>query len=139
MVLQTALLCLSLNVYFEGRGESVAGQKAIAAVTYNRAEQKQANVCKEVYKPYQFSWTNKVKGTNNIQLKNKKALKQVDDKKAWKQAQKIALEVLREKHSFKKATHFHSKKVYPKWARAKKMQLVAVIGNHKFYRANNRG
>lgn len=54
--------------------------------------------------------------------------------KKWKKAKKVAKKIIVEKPSFKKATHFHTKEVKPKWSRSKKLKLVAVIGNHKFYK-----
>ena len=37
MILETtALLCLSANIYFEARGEDIAGQIAVAEVVLNR-------------------------------------------------------------------------------------------------------
>jgi N-acetylmuramoyl-L-alanine amidase len=36
----TALVCLALNIYFEARNESLAGQFAVAEVTINRVESK---------------------------------------------------------------------------------------------------
>ena len=35
-MIETVLLCMSLNLYFEARGEEVQGQIAVAEVTLNR-------------------------------------------------------------------------------------------------------
>lgn len=139
MLLESALLCLSLNVYFESRGEPINGQKAVASVTFNRAKQNQKKVCEEVYKPNQFSWTRRIAGSGSISLKNKRALKHVKDDKAWKQAKNVARKVLSGKHRLRKVTYFHSKKVRPQWSRSKNIRLVTIIGNHKFYKEVTRG
>lgn len=37
MIIETALICLALNVYHEARGETFEGKQAVASVTLNRA------------------------------------------------------------------------------------------------------
>lgn len=72
MIGATALLCLSLNIYHESRGESERVQEAVAAITMNRASEMDKNnpVCKVVYSSHQFSWTLKKRSTT----RDKKAL-----------------------------------------------------------------
>lgn len=74
----TLLLCLSLNIYHEARGESTRTQEAVAAITMNRTKvkDKPRDVCEVVYYPYAFSWTNH---PNKIK-----------DKEAFLKAKKIA-------------------------------------------------
>ena len=50
-MLKTALMCLALNIYFEARNESIAGQIAVAEVTLNRVASKNYpnNVCGVIY------------------------------------------------------------------------------------------
>lgn len=50
---------LAQNVYHEGRGESTAGQLAIAQVTLNRLAcgRYGKDLAAVIFKPYQFSWT----------------------------------------------------------------------------------
>ena len=61
-MIETALLCLALNVYFEARSEPIAGQLAVAEVTLNRvASQDYPNsICEVVLQENQngcsFSW-----------------------------------------------------------------------------------
>lgn len=112
--------CLVKNIYYEARGESTKGQKAVALVTINRAAHKDYpdTICGNVYKKHQFTWTAN---------KNRK----VTDKQAWAKAEEVAYMVLSGNHglgSFK-ATHFHTKQVSPNWGLKRK----AVIGNHIFY------
>jgi len=48
MITAAALLCLSLNVHNEARGEPVLGQVAVAMVTINRANQRSdADICED--------------------------------------------------------------------------------------------
>ena len=59
MILESAVLCLALNIYHEARSEMIPGQYAVAQVTMNRAGEK-SNVCKTVVAKHQFSWTTKM-------------------------------------------------------------------------------
>lgn len=67
MILETALICLALNVYHEARGESFEGKQAVASVTLNRVRDnrfpdtvcavvKQASRRKGKPRACQFSW-----------------------------------------------------------------------------------
>ena len=38
MIIETALICLALNIYHEARDQTTAGQLAVAEVTLNRVE-----------------------------------------------------------------------------------------------------
>lgn len=51
--------CLALNIYHEARGESAAGQEAVARVTMARRNHPSypGTVCGVVWQPRQFSWT----------------------------------------------------------------------------------
>jgi spore germination cell wall hydrolase CwlJ-like protein len=50
MVLAAALVCLSLNIYHESRKQPLAGQHAVAQVTWNRAGHDADRVCTVVTK-----------------------------------------------------------------------------------------
>lgn len=54
-----ALICLTLNLYMEARGEDPDGQYLVADVTLNRvaSELYPDTVCDVVFDPHQFSWT----------------------------------------------------------------------------------
>jgi spore germination cell wall hydrolase CwlJ-like protein len=114
---------LAKNIYFEARGESLAGKLAVAQVTLNRVNSTkyQNTICGVVYAKHQFSWTKKY---NASHIKNPQA---------WKQSLALAQKALANgvaKTNFH-ATLFHNKTVKPKWAA--KSKKVAVIGNHTFY------
>ena len=52
--------CLAKNIYFEARGEPLAGQFAVAYITLNRVEDSRWSdtICEVVYEPGpQFAWT----------------------------------------------------------------------------------
>lgn len=134
MILATAALCLSLNVYMEARSEPFVGQLAVAQVTLNRASHRNENVCNEVVKSAQFSWT---KG--KVQLRHGKfylldRFKPSEKDKAWLLAKGIAMVAMKRlgPDVTQGATFYHAVYVNPTWNR--KMLLVRTIGRHKFYR-----
>lgn len=138
-MLQSALICLAMNVYFEARGENIEGQFAVAQVTMNRAKDEKA-VCKTVLEPHQFSWTkeklHKVKYRNRTITAFKKG-QTPNDPKAWSQAVNVAERVLSKRYArdvTRGATLYHAVYVRPFWAKSKKYQVIAKIGNHIFYR-----
>jgi len=134
MLVETALMCLALNIYHEARSEPVHGQYAVAQVTLRRAEFTRKRVCAEVFRPFQFSWTvDKVRRLK----RGWRIAKSLEPAEwvAWTKAVKIAQSALLAKpirDYSRGATHYHSKRVKPRWA--KHMKLVAVIGQHVFYR-----
>lgn len=90
-ILEAALMCLSLNIYHEARGENLAGQRAIAQVTMNRANGKKENICNVVFSPKQFSWTNSlVLVSKEKRLKNYPRFMPDFNSKAWIRAKQIA-------------------------------------------------
>ena len=62
--------CLATAVWHEARGESVAGQMAVAHVIMNRvrSERYPDTVCEVVYQPYQFSHIQRAKPDRNSQM-----------------------------------------------------------------------
>ena len=127
MLLTTALTCLALNVYYEGRGESDLGKRIIAQTTMNRSEHNRSKVCKEVLRPNQFSWVKRnVKG---------KTLMAKPSGKSWIESQTIAKKALSHRvitpSKYRNVTHFHSVNVHPKWSR--KMIYLGRVGHHHFY------
>lgn len=129
---QAALLCLALNVYHEARGEPILGQKAVATVTVNRAREHGSTVCEEVFRPNQFSWTSKYRGVKQNKRMALALKEKIKEPKAWIVAKEVARKALTSKNRLNNALYFHAKHV--KSSRiSKKIRLVAVIGNHKFY------
>jgi len=126
------LSCLARNVYYEARGEPVAGQFAVAEVTMNRKASGHypKTVCDVVHQqnwdPIRrrsvgaFSWTE----LNSLPEPTGEA---------WERAQRIAETVYFEKHVplMQGALFFHATYVKPDWAKKKKR--IAQIGRHVFY------
>jgi N-acetylmuramoyl-L-alanine amidase len=112
-----AVMCMSLTLYHEARGEPFPGQVAVGYVLYRRADFDTKNICKETYRPYQFEWTSKAFKVPTMQqlqpyidLSNKILNQQVKDYS----------------HG---ATHFHSVELPNQWG----MKPRTVIKNHVFY------
>ena len=136
MIIETAALCLAMNVFFESRGEFVPGQYAVALVTMNRAEQDKSKVCKVVFAPSQFSWTKDVKTTKagyilpSYLVNITKA-----EPDAWRKAKIIANVALKGRIGdiTKGAKFFHTTGVRPSWRLA--MVRTKLLGAHQFYRS----
>lgn len=114
--------CLAKNIYYEAPDESYEGKLAVATVTLNRVKHKEfpKTVCGVVYQKGQFSWT-----------KNPYPIR---DMKIYKEAKRIATEVLRGHKrlmSIQNAMYFHNTKVVPKWSA--QMVPIQQIGGHIFY------
>lgn len=126
-MIETAILCLALNIFHEGRNQSVQGQRAVAQVTMNRAGHDPARVCEEVFRPYQFSWTNNLRG-------NEERFMPYNEPAAWARAKQVARKAIagRYRGRFSGADHYHRRDVSPAWKR--NMRVVAVLGDHIFYR-----
>lgn len=133
MFLSTAALCLALNVYWEARGEPLVGQKAVAYVTLRRANFDERNICKEVFKPRQFSWANpltEASPAERIRLADKFMPR---DEKAWATAKKVAVMAIqgRAVDMTLGADHYYNpNEARPTWRHA--MKRTAKIGNHVF-------
>ena len=126
----TELACLTEAIYFEGRGESSAGQAAIAEVILNRVDSSSYPdlICDVVRQ-----------GENNGRLcqfsyRCDGKSETMFNPRAQKRANDVARAVLRGKlrNFTDRATHYHAVNVRPYWAR--KLVKTARIGNHIFYR-----
>ena len=128
-----SLECLARNVYFEARGEPVAGQFAVAEVTMNRKGSRlfPRTVCEVVYQqswdPLRkrmvgaFSWT-----------EFKKLPEPTGDE--WERAQQVAEAVYYSRYTpqLQGALYFHASYIRPDWAKEKRR--IARIGRHVFYK-----
>jgi hypothetical protein len=123
--------CLALNVYFESRGEPLAGQYAVAAVTLNRVVHPDFpdSICQVVMQGAelgrnrcQFSWVCDRYGNRPRN----------DD--AWENAKQVAFTTLflDQPDPTGGALYFHTAWVRPNWSRI--MLKVGRIGGHLFYR-----
>ena len=127
------LTCLAFNVYFEARGESSAGQYAVAEVTMNRVASGRYpdTVCGVVHQknwdPLRqryvsaFSWN---------ELDERPSPEDETFRRAWEVAETVYYG--RYAPTLGGALHYHAIQIRPSWARGN--QPVARIGNHLFYR-----
>ena len=129
-MIETALMCLALNIYFEARSEPIKGQIAIAEVTLNRVASTNYpnDVCSVVLQENidgcQFSWWCDGKSDQpreHNSLRTSKALAEL---------------MLNEGHHItvigNEATHYHSNDVHPYWAND--LHKIRRIGKHIFYK-----
>jgi spore germination cell wall hydrolase CwlJ-like protein len=121
--------CLAKNIYFESRGQPLAGQVGVAMVTLNRLEQGyERTVCgvvkqRMVADVCQFSWV--CEGPKNRPAGYD-----------WRLAVGIAITALENSNDIQDptngATHFHATHVRPDWARVYTQAMK--IGDHIFYK-----
>lgn len=136
MLIETAMLCLALNIYHEARDQPVLGQYGVALVTMNRAKEEE-QVCKETFRHKQFSWTSgvvKVKGGWKLPEHMRPKLHDPIEAHAWNTAKIIAGVTLAGKmHDITQGSdHYHSTSVKPGWAA--RLQRVKRVGSHIFYK-----
>ena len=128
--------CLAEGIYFEARGESKAGQAAVAQVILNRvrAPSFPGSVCGVVYQ--NKHWRNRCQFSFACDgIKDR-----IRSRRAWNIASQIADAVADGRVWFKdvgSSTHYHADYVNPRWNR--KMVKVATVGRHIFYRTRNGG
>lgn len=106
--------CVAETVYYEARGESEQGMRAIAHVIFNRAEKEGVSPCIIVRRPNQFA----------------KPKKKITDWKSWKLAKLISENP--GKDFTKGATYFHNYSVKPSWSY--KFRVTYRLGGHIFYK-----
>jgi N-acetylmuramoyl-L-alanine amidase len=117
------LRCLASAIYFESKGEPVAGQLAVAEVIINRSRSGRfaSDLCGVVKQRGQFSF---VRGGT---------IPAIDaDRPAYRTALAVAKVALTEawNSAAAGALFFHARRVAP----AARFTRVAAIGNHVFYR-----
>lgn len=117
--------CLAGAVYFEARGEALAGQLAVAQVIINRTEDGRfpRSYCGVVAQPGQFSF---MRGRNMPHISEGSA--------AWTRA--VAVAQIAHKGLWEaqagNAVFFHARYVRPGWSHTK--TRLAQIDTHIFYR-----
>lgn len=117
--------CLAGAVYFEARGEALAGQLAVAQVIINRTEDGRfpRSYCGVVAQPGQFSF---MRGRRMPAVREGSA--------AWERA--VAVAHIADKGLWEseagRAVFFHARYVKPGWSRSK--TRLAQIDTHIFYR-----
>ena len=115
--------CLAGAVYFESKGESLAGQLAVARVVMARSKSGRfaSSLCGVVYQKGQFSFVRGgsmpsiATGSNN--WRNAVAISKIALANRWKSPVEGAL-------------FFHARRVSPGW----RLTRIGTIDNHVFYR-----
>lgn len=117
--------CLAQAIYFEARGEPLAGQLAVGRVVINRAESSAFpdDYCGVVKQRAQFSF-----------VKNGRIPRVTKGSAAWHRAKAIARIAHQElwDSPAHDALFFHATRIRPSWARQKVAR--ATIERHVFYR-----
>ena len=121
--LSNELACLAGAIYFESKGETLAGQLAVGRVIVARAKSGRfpASYCGVVYQRSQFSF---------VQGRGMPAINKAG--RAWTEAARIA-RIAHEgswKSPVEGALFFHAARVSPNW----RLTRLARIDNHVFYR-----
>jgi spore germination cell wall hydrolase CwlJ-like protein len=126
--------CLTEALYFEARGESLAGQVAVAEVILNRVDDSAypGSVCAVIRQGYDSE------GPCQFSFFCDGKPEYIADREAFERAGKIAWLMLKGKPRILtgQATHFHAASVRPRWAA--QMVRTAQIGDHIFYRPPTR-
>ena len=131
-MMETALMCMALNIFFEARSEPIQGQIAVAEVTLNRvaSDDYPNTICEVVLQQNsqgcQFSWwcdgkSDSPKEHNSFQTSKSLARLMIDD------GQYISV-------VGKNATHYHTDDIKPYWS--DDMVKVEQVGKHIFYAKN---
>lgn len=134
--------CLATNIYFEARGESYEGKKAVAFVTLNRVESPKFpdNICDVVYQAQHSRWW-KTEKNRLVPIKHQCQFSwycdgksdRVWDQKEYDKLYSLASEIILGKHSDNTggADYYHSTKVKPEWRLA--FTRTTKIDAHIFY------
>ncbi len=127
---EKSVKCLAEAIYFEARGETVAGQEAVAQVVINRVKNPAYpdDVCAVVYQ--NRHWYNRCQFTFACD----RVKDVVRDPEAWAVAEDIAGRYARGetwRPEVGAATHYHADSVSPSWANL--MRAVKTIDHHTFY------
>jgi len=121
--LDSQLHCLAGAIYFEARGESLAGQLAVGQVVVNRSTSGRFpdSYCGVVYQRDQFSF---VRGRSMPAIRK--------SSEEWREA--IAIAQIAHQGAWESpvtdALYFHATSVAPRW----RLKRLARIDNHIFYR-----
>lgn len=123
--LDAELECLAGAIYFESRGEPIAGQLAVAQVIINRAESPRfpATYCGVVKQPSQFSFVKRghmpTPRKSSAAWNRAKAIARIAHEGAWASAARDSL-------------FFHATHVRPSWSGRK--TALTTISSHVFYK-----
>ena len=139
MILETALMCMALNMYHEAKNQSMLGQIAVGQVVMNRVEDKRFpdNVCDVITEAVTYKGTDKPvlhKCQFSWYCDGQKDEPDFDSKEWWdaKEYASIVLSGTIMLDVTEGATHYHATYVRPAWAKTK--TTTTRIDRHIFYR-----
>jgi len=139
-VLSDRVKCLAQNIYFEARGESTLGMRAVAWVTMNRVDHAQYpnSICGVVKQSNKDSSGNVKRNQCQFSWYCDGSPDDINNPEQWKISVKLAQRVLTNYRNgidadpTHQATMFHGKHVSPYWK--SKYKQTTTIGHHIFYR-----
>lgn len=116
--------CLTKNIYWESRGEPVLGQVWVAQSVLTRRDDPrwEDTICKVIYEPYQYSWT-------------QEPTRPMKDASALKLAREVAIAALEGRIDVPKLNHYLRCDWMPKqntwwW---KSMEFIGQQGAHCYF------
>ena len=137
-----AMECLALNIYHESRGDSLAGQAAVADVVLNRVDSHLfPNTICEVVKQavYIENWKGNIvpkRHACHFSWYCDGVSDEPGDPDAWLASYAIAEEMVEGKWRgiTDGATHYHAAHMRASWANDRGMKYRGTIGQHEFYK-----
>ena len=138
MILETALMCMAVNIYHEAKNQPMAGQIAVAQVVMNRVKDNRYpdNVCDVVKQGLTYKNGKVVLGKCQFSGYCDGKKDDVDKKsEKWRNSLRYASMVITNRITLdvtEGATHYHATYVRPAWARTK--TKTVRINSHIFYR-----
>ena len=132
------LYCLAKNIYFEARGDTLAGRYAVADVVLNRVKDRRypGTICEVVRQGKQDSNGNMVKNKCQFSWYCDGKEDNTPNAEMWRQSQAIAYQIVilgTMRGITEGATHYHATYVNPSWNRG--MDDIGRIGAHLFFRS----
>ena len=138
-ILETAFMCMALNIYHEANNQSMLGQTAVGQVVMNRVADSRFpdNVCDVVTQAVTYKGTDKPvlhKCQFSWYCDGQKDAPKIDSKEWWyaKEYASIVMSGTIMLDVTEGATHYHATYVRPAWAKTK--TKTTRIDRHIFYR-----
>lgn len=119
-------ICLGFNIFHEARDQPRRGRVMVGMVTMNRVLTRGSDVCREVFRPMQFSWTFERPYIN---------MSDPAERAAFRDAIVTARSVIsgeEDDELMGAVQYYNPSKVTPQWRTA--FAEVFVIGDHRFMR-----
>ena len=129
--------CLAIAIYFEARGEPIAGQLAVASVILNRVTSPKFpnTICGVVKQGPRYKTGKRLPIRNMCQFSfycDGKSDNPVE-KDPWDTARWVANYMINNNINLTEgSTYYHTTDIQPKWSGV--LKRVVTIGNHIFYK-----